>query len=262
MFIKRFHPKRLIPGIFRRILEKKYNFLWNNSLLGKNNKSFISNIKNKFKDEKLFLIANGPSLKDMDLTVLKDKHVMCMNRFYIYFDKIGFTPEFIVCVEDFVLEQFADDFNKLNIKYKFMNWRKHKIIPNSNFLKESFAFNPFFQTDLTKPTHFGGTVTFACLQLAYYLGFKEVIIVGMDHSFKEKGIANKIEVRKYEKDESHFDANYFPKGMKWKLPDLVKSEISYNIAKNIYENSGRKIIDCTIKGKCTIFEKGEFSNFI
>lgn len=262
MNIQRFHPNRLFPAIKRRLIEKKYLYLWNNTKLGKQNKTFISSIKDKYKDEKLFLIANGPSLKEMDLTLLKDKHVMCMNRFYIYFDKLGFTPEFLVCVEDLVLEQFASDFNDLDIKYKFVNWRKHKIIPNSNFLKESFAFNPFFQTDLIKPTHFGGTVTFACLQLAYYLGFKEIIIIGMDHNFKEKGVANKIEVRKYEKDESHFDSNYFPKGMRWKLPDLEKSEIGYQIAKDFFEKNDRKIIDCTINGKCTIFEKGTLSIFI
>jgi hypothetical protein len=262
MDIKRFHPTRIFPGIKRRIIEKKFLYLWNTSAISKKNKTYIKTLHNKHKGERLFLIANGPSIKDMDLSGLKNEYTMCMNRFYIYFEKLGFIPNYLLCVEDLVLEQFSDDFNNLPIENKFVNWRLQKTIDKCHYLKEDFAINPFFQTDLTKPTHFGGTVTFACLQLAYYLGFQEVIIIGLDHSFKEKGIPNKTEVRQYEKDESHFDPNYFPKGMKWKLPDLDKSEIGYRIARDFYEKNGRKIIDCTINGKCDIFVKGELSSYL
>ncbi len=258
--LKKFHPTRLIPAIQRRLAEKKFLKLWNNSNKGKENKEYLKTLKDIHKGERLFLIANGPSIKDMDLGVLKNEFTMCMNRFYIYFDKIGFVPNYLVCVEDLVLGQFAEDFNNIPIEGKFVNWRFHQQINKCHYLKEAFAFNPFFQNDITNPTHFGGTVTFACLQLAYYMGFSEIIIIGMDHSFKEKGIPNKIEVRKYEKDESHFDPNYFPKGMKWKLPDLDKSEIGYLIARNFYESNNRKIIDATINGKCEIFDKQDFSS--
>ncbi|TNE53544.1 MAG: DUF115 domain-containing protein [Bacteroidetes bacterium] len=259
--IKRFHPTRVIPAIKRRLIERRFLALWNNSEAGKKNQEYLRSIKDRHRGERLFLIANGPSIKDMDLSVLKDEFTMCMNRFYIYFEKIGFIPNYFVCVEDLVLGQFADDFNNLPLEDKFVNWRLHKRIDQCHYLKESFAFNPFFQEDLTQPTHFGGTVTFACLQLAYHLGFEEVIIIGMDHSFKEKGVANKIEVRTYEKDESHFDPNYFPKGMKWKLPDLDKSEIGYAIARDHYKKNGRRIIDATVNGKCTIFPKKDFYEY-
>jgi len=259
--VRRLHPYRVIQGVQRRLAEKRFARLWEKSEAANKSKAYLKSIQNKYAGQRLILIANGPSIGQMDLRVLKDEYTMCMNRFYIYFDKIGFIPNFLVCVEDLVLGQFAEDFNKLPIEAKFVNWRLHKQIPNSHFLKESFALNPFFQTDLTQATHFGGTVTFACLQLAYYLGFTEVIIIGMDHSFKEKGVANKVEVRSYEKDESHFDPNYFPKGMKWRLPDLDKSEIGYAIARDFYEKNGRKIIDATIGGKCQIFPKADYYTY-
>ena len=97
-----------------------------------------------------------------------------------------------------------------------------------------------------------------CLQLAFFMGFSKVVIIGMDHFFKEKGIPAKAEIRTQNKDESHFDSNYFPKGVKWLLPDLEKSEFSYGIANTFYKNHDRKIIDATINGKCKIFEKGKF----
>jgi hypothetical protein len=38
-----------------------------------------------------------------------------------------------------------------------------------------------------------------------------VILVGLDHNYREKGVPSKVEVRQSEKDESHFDPKYFPK---------------------------------------------------
>lgn len=259
--LTRFAPSRLLPGIERRLKEVPFTQAWYNSLQGKKNRSYLQQIHNRYAGERLFLIANGPSIKDMDLSVLKDKYTMAMNRFYIYFDKIGFVPTFLTCVEELVLEQFKEDFKKLPCE-TFFNWRFYKQFPNAHFLKETYSFNPFFQENILEPTHFGGTVTFACLQLAYYMGFDDVVIIGMDHSFKEKGTPNKEEVRGYEKDESHFDPNYFPKGSKWKLPDLDKSEYSYAQARMFYEKNGRKIIDATVNGKCDIFEKDLLANYL
>ncbi|MCF8275175.1 MAG: DUF115 domain-containing protein [Flavobacteriales bacterium] len=218
------------------------------------NKNKIRDYRNKHLGETLYLLANGPSIKKTDLKALKGRTVMCMNRFYIKFSELGYTPNYLVCIEETVLERFSEDFQNLSIPI-FINWRTRNEIPNGIYLKESFDIVPFFQKDMTLPANSGGTVTYVCLQLAYYMGFHKVVILGMDHSFKEKGIAGKAEIRKEEKDESHFDPNYFPKGMKWIIPDLVKSELSYSIARNEFETNGRQIVDATIGGKCEVFEK-------
>ncbi|MCF2518422.1 6-hydroxymethylpterin diphosphokinase MptE-like protein [Dyadobacter sp. CY351] len=259
--LERLNPTRLIPGIGRRLSEIPHSIAWESSKKGIANRKNLESFKGRYKGEKLFLIANGPSLKDMDLSVLKNEYTMCMNRFYMYFDRLNFTPTFLTCVQDLVLEQFKDDFEKLEC-ITFFNWRFRNEFSKAIFLKESYSINPFFQTDLTKATQIGGTVTFASLQLAYYLGFKEVIIIGMDHSFAEKGTPNKLEVRTHEEDKSHFDPNYFPKGIKWKLPDLKKSEYSYDLARIAFEQDGRKIIDATVGGHCMVFEKGVLKDYL
>lgn len=257
----RLNPKRVIPAIERRLKEIPHLFKWNFSTLGLENKKSIKRIKDIHKNETLYLIANGPSINKTNLHLLKDKTTMCMNRFYIKFNSLDFVPNYLVCIEETVLDQFFEDFNSLEIQ-TFVNWRARKKIKNSIYLKESFSLFPFFQRDITKPTNAGGTVTFVCLQLANYMGFKKVVILGMDHFFKEKGIAGKSEVRTQERDESHFDPNYFPKGIKWLLPDLVKSEYSYKIANDFYLKNGKEIIDATIDGKCEIFKKDKLENHL
>lgn len=259
--ITRLNPQRIFPAIKRRLKEIPHYIAWKYSEVGKKNLEFLSLYKDKHKGETLYLLANGPSINDTNLSLLKDKNVMCMNRFYIKFDSLGFLPNYLVCIEETVLDRFAEDFSKLPIP-AFVNWRTRNKIPNVNYLKESFDIQPFFQSDITKPANTGGTVTFICLQLAYFMGFTKVVILGMDHSFKEKGIAGKAEIRKGEKDESHFDPNYFPKGMKWVIPDLVKSELGYAMARDYYVKNGREIVDATINGKCTVFKKVNFEDHV
>lgn len=257
--IKRLYPQRIIPAIIRRLRELPHLYAWKYSILGMNNKNILEGLKNKHNGETLYLLANGPSINKTDLSVLNGKTVMCMNRFYIKFKDLNFIPNYLVCIEETVLNQFSEDFCKLKVP-TFVNWRTRLKIPGAIYLKESFNLNPFFQPNITEPANTGGTVTYMCLQLAYFMGFNKVVILGMDHSFKEKGLAGKAEIRTYEKDESHFDPNYFPKGMKWVLPDLQKSEYSYYLANEFYKKEEKIIIDATIGGKCNVFEKVEFKD--
>jgi hypothetical protein len=257
----RFRPSRILYAIIRRIKELYHGASWYFTRMGKESRKDIQTFSGLHLNSTLYLIANGPSLAKMDIELLKGRDVMVMNRFYIMFKKLSFIPKYLVCVEETVLDRFQEDMSTLPCT-TFVNWRVRDRFRNSHFLKESYALNPFFQYDLTKPTQFGGTVTFACLQLAYYMGYKDVIIIGMDHRFKETGTPATPEIRTYEKDESHFDPNYFPKGMKWMLPDLEKSEFSYRLARVAYEKDGRRIIDCTIDGNCNVFEKGRLEDYL
>ena len=192
---------------------------------------------------------------------------MSMNRAYLLFSQWGFAPSYFVCINGLVLEQFHEDIVQLPMP-KFLNFTHRKLFDISHcdgtliFLKLALAINDGFSADITKQIYSGGTVTYASLQLAYYMGFKEVVLIGLDHSFVEKGKANKIVVRTEDKDESHCHPNYFPKGIKWGLPDLYRSEIAYSLAKETFEADGRRIIDATVDGQCNVFPKGKFDELV
>ncbi len=127
----------------------------------------------------------------------------------------------------------------------------------------------FLDTDYTLPEDFSGdatgrmfegfTVTYVCLQLAYFMGFSEAILIGVDHNFVTKGPANTT-VTSEGDDPNHFSGKYFGKGFRWQLPDLEGSERAYRMAKAAYEADGRQVLDATVGGKLTIFEKVEFES--
>jgi hypothetical protein len=95
------------------------------------------------------------------------------------------------------------------------------------------------------------------MQIAYYLGFLKVILLGVDHSFETKGEPHTIVVSEGD-DSNHFDPHYFGKGFRWQLPDLETSEMAYRIAKDKFENANREIVDATINGKLQVFHKVDY----
>ena len=100
-------------------------------------------------------------------------------------------------------------------------------------------------------------MTFMALQLAYHLGFKEVVLVGVDHSFATAGPPNQL-VTSAGADPNHFDPNYFGRGVRWQLPDLDMSERAYRLARDAFAAAGRTVIDATVGGKLTVFPKADF----
>lgn len=251
---------RVVEAVNRRLKDVPHTNDWNNSLLGKTNHQRLNRFYNKHAGERCFVIANGPSLANMDLTVLKNEVTFGMNRLYLIFDKMGFVPTYHSVINDLVIDQFAADIAALPTT-KFVNWSQRNLFNQSKdllYLRTYLNIEDKFSHDVTRGIYSGGTVTYATLQLAYYMGFSEVYLIGLDHNFADKGRPNATEVREQAEDKNHFHPDYFPKGVKWQLPDLYRSELSYAMARQAFEADGRKVKDATVDGKCEVFEKVAF----
>lgn len=219
----------------------------------------ILSLQGKHKGQRCVIIGNGPSLKYMDLSLLKDEVTFGLNRFYLLANEIGFLPNYYVIVNKLVIEQCASEINELPSP-TFLSWNARDSVDftsNSIFLHS--IPGPTFSTDLSEGVWEGATVTYVAMQVAFYLGFQQVVLVGVDHSFATKGAPHTIVVSEGD-DPNHFDPRYFGKGFRWQLPDLETSELAYRIAKFKFAEAGREIIDATIGGKLEIFPKVNYKD--
>ncbi len=222
----------------------------------------INKLKNSHSGERCVIIGNGPSLKNTNLSKLKNVFTIGMNRFYMAFPELGFTSSILLTVNDLVIEQCAEDIRNLPIP-TFVSWRGRKYIqpsPNLHYLHTSYVL-PGFSTNAAGRLWEGATVTFVAMQLAYFMGFKQVILIGVDHSFATQGTPNTTVVSGGD-DPNHFNPGYFGKGFRWQLPDLETSEIAYAMAKSAYEKDGREILDATVGGKLAVFPKVNYDSII
>lgn len=211
--------------------------------------------------KRCFIIGNGPSLKQTDLSKLRNEFTFGMNRIYLLFPELGFTTTYFVSINDLVIEQCAEEIAALPIP-KFIAWhsnRHFKRFPDDTVFLYSTYTGSGFAYDLTRRVWEGATVTNVALQIAFYMGFEQVILIGVDHNFASKGEANKTVISQGD-DPNHFSASYFGKGFRWQLPDLDTSEIGYNLARSAYQKAGRQVLDATVGGKLTVFPKVDYNS--
>jgi hypothetical protein len=212
-------------------------------------------LKDTHRGERCFIIGNGPSLKHTDLSRLSNECSIGMNRFYLAYPDLGFTNTYYLAINDLVVEQCAADIQRLQLPV-FLSWRGRKwVTPAENiyYLFTTYT-GPRFTRDIARRLWEGATVTYTALQLAYYLGFQQVILIGVDHNFVTKGKPNTTVISNGD-DPNHFDPRYFGKGFRWQLPDLETSERAYTLARDAYERAGHQILDATIGGKLRIFPR-------
>ncbi|MEW6240308.1 MAG: hypothetical protein AB1564_05815 [Chloroflexota bacterium] len=241
----------------------------------------LAALKDIHKGKRAFVIANGPSLKQTDLSKLRNEFTFGMNRIYLIFPELGFSTTYLTVVNDLVIEQTINDLIALEIP-KFLSWRSRRhffdLKPFDVAQGKPSTFNPStslraslptflyttyqspkFSTDVRGRVWEGATVTNVTLQLAFHMGFQQVILIGVDHNYIAAGRPNTT-VTSQGDDPNHFSPAYFGKGFRWQLPDLETSEMGYRMARKAYEDAGREVLDATIGGKLTVFPKVDYNS--
>jgi hypothetical protein len=262
--IKDITIKRLANAILRRIKSIPHNLSWFLPFsFTIKNKNKLKSFHNIHKDERCFIICNGPSLKSIDFSFLKNEKTIGMNRIYLMKDQNEFSPNYLACIDKkSQLLQFTKDYDNLEIPC-FFNWDVRNLFtkkPNQIFIKSKFESN--FSTDIVRePMGNGKSVTYACIHLAYYMGFKEVYLIGKDHSYntiKKAGVG----ISSTGNEDNHFIKGYYTKGQNWDAPDYRSEENAYKLSREAFNNDGRVIKDATINGKLNVFEKVDFFKLI
>jgi hypothetical protein len=261
--------KRLTPTPIWHRVSRTYWWWYNRgrhvvarplSPLWRTNQKRLLSYKNRHQGQRCFIIGNGPSLKHTELSRLQGEFTFGLNRIYLLFPELGFPTTYLVSVNELVLEQCAGDLQTLALP-KFITWRARRWFakdPQTLFLDSDYTGPENFNPDLTQRIFEGFTVTFVALQVAFYMGFDQAILIGVDHSFETQGPPNTTVVSAGD-DPNHFSPNYFGKGFRWQLPDLAGSERAYRLADAAYNQAGRQVIDATVDGKLTIFPKADYS---
>ena len=223
----------------------------------------LAALKDIHRGERCFIIGNGPSLRQTDLSKLRNETTFGLNRIYLLFPELGFSTTYLVSTNDLVIEQCRDEMLALPCE-KFLTWRSMRLFEEQpvepeklpTFLYTTYT-GPKFARNAAGRIWEGATVTYVAMQLAFHMGFSQVILIGVDHNFVTRGQANTT-VTSEGNDPNHFAPDYFGKGFRWQLPDLVTSERAYSMARTAFQADGRVVLDATLNGKLTLFPKVDY----
>ena len=217
----------------------------------------LNSYKNKHRDQRCVIIANGRSLKEMDLSFLKNEITIGLDQIDIRISNEDFSPTYYICLDPLLIDQCPDKILQMS-STKFLDIEFLNFIDNPiDFVSLCKTNRLIFTRDARDAIGDCPTSVFAALQLAYFMGFDEVILIGNDHHLVSDNIIRP-------QTESNKDTNViftldrFGEDPRNSLTDLEKITVAYQMAKRNFEAEGRRIIDATVGNKLAIFPKVDY----
>lgn len=250
-----------INPYFNGLQMLKNRLLWDLKLESWRSRKKIRTWQNKYAGQKAVILCNGPSLLKSELSLLQNTFTFGLNKINLLFEQSHFRPSCIVAVNRHVIEQNKSFYNTTDIPLFLDSYGSSFIKKNKDTIFLHSTHQMQFAKNCSMSIHQGATVTYVALQLAYHMGFTQVALIGCDHYFSTVGPANKL-VASTETDPNHFDHRYFSGGVKWQLPDLLQSEVSYLLAKKEFTNDNRLIFNATEGGALELFQRISLVNFL
>lgn len=217
----------------------------------------IEQLKQVHKGKRCFIVATGSSLKGEDLEKLREENEISisMNRVYSFFENTRWRPQYYVFIDRGGIKNYEEDIKRLDLKtmiigdgYEefwedFNNENMYKIhVTHTN--SDSNVLD--FSEQCEQAVYGGATVTYCCIQLAVYMGFDTIYLLGVDCDYKQGGSSQ------------YFTSNYVKQGVKSGRYDLEENLAAYKMAREYAEKHNIKIYNATRGGKLEVFERVNF----
>lgn len=215
-------------------------------------------------------MGGGPSLKKIDPSHLVDEATFGVNGIYLIRDWLGFLPTYLVVEDKLVVSDRGADIGALRGPVKFYDDRYNPQIPPDDRTVNIRMFDdysdypgfPEFSSDASRGVWCGGTVSYLCLQLAYYLEFDPVYLIGFDHNYVKPDHvqADGVVWTSRGEDPNHFHPDYFGAGKKWHDPRVDRMEVAYHRASKEFAAVGRRVLNATVGGKLEVFPRVSYDS--
>lgn len=198
--------RRMLRPYFWLNMKKEFFVVWlRKRILNRSSQyRFLRNLRNTHIGERCFIVATGPSLTIKDLDSLHDSDVYCfgMNSCVLVLDRTKWVPNLFGIQDEFVYKSVEDKLNGFS-----ENLLKGRILV-SNTIKAIFPsakkYPKFylhyldhkydrertgkikFSEECSNVVYDGYSVIFSLMQIAIYMGFNEIYLLGCDCNYKQE----------------------------------------------------------------------------
>lgn len=235
---------------------------------------YLKTLKGIHRGKRCFIIGNGPSLLASDLEKLQGEYTFAANRIFRIFDHTDWRPTYYLSVDEKVLKETQDELANWDLGHLFLRYDKTNITGPVNkitkicherlvfYTKHPGVYNPVTYISEDVSDHFcdGTTVTFGAIQLAIYMGFNEIYLLGVDHNYSRTyDLSGNVQVH------NTIDDYFYRRKLDRKTSypgNLHNSQFAYSIAKEYCDTHGIRICNATRGGKLEVFERVDFDELM
>ena len=227
------------------------------------------------------VICNGPSLTSVSNEWLDRFPTFGSNRVWLKYSPDVLVTLDLKMVHNAILQQEmlvgfdgSDEVYVSRVSADLLTQERlpdHAVVLKAwnNIMDEEGRLSPAFSNDPLEMLVSGGTVTYGLLQFAFWKGFRKILVVGCNHTFRDpRG--------------DHFDDSYNaevgipydrtdtdpslagsgPGEWFWNEDNFVaKVNMFYSVAQQAFANAGGEIINCTPDTKCPVFRVDDWRNY-
>lgn len=149
--------------------------------------------KNSHKGERCFILATGPSLNMSDILLLRNEFTIGMNSICLLYKDTDWRADLFGVQDDAIYEKLKDVLHNYpenvivsqNIYDRFEDSRIFDVFPlNSKYNYYDFRYTDKlhvkFSDDSYATVYDAYSITFSLMQIAIYMGFKEIYLMGCD----------------------------------------------------------------------------------
>jgi glycosyltransferase involved in cell wall biosynthesis len=217
----------------------------------------IMKLKNLYLDKgRLFIIGNAPSINNMNISLLNNEYTLVVNRGYMLKDK-GLKHASFYCICDmYSYRIYGNEIDLSFADYYFASTWTGWDRPCDNLYTFDISLNwditgyEKMQFDISKPIITGRTVVLEALQIAIYMGFKEIYFIGVDLNFTAA--------------ERHFyrpnEEENKPEYTRWANENTMSMINNFKSANSILSKNGIKIYNAGIGGNLNTIERVDYSS--
>lgn len=235
----------------------------------------LRSYQRRFAGERCFIIGNGPSLCVEDLDALQGEYTFASNRIFTLYNRTDWRPTFFAAQDEEVIRSIRPQLQEAvrQSEAAFLPMAMYGSCREALAAEDQVVWMPLrfvpprrnryrFATDLSKEVIEGLTITYSCMQLAAYMGFQEIYLLGVDHSY---GVAVDNDGRVISQDTStadHFaDAGQVAIENR-NLPKIVEMTRAYNSAEQFSKEGGFRIYNATRGGKLEVFQRVSLDSLV
>lgn len=141
------------------------------------------------RSDRCFIVANGPSIRDMPLGRIAGEDIFCVNRGF-HATAFGLPPPRFLVVSDLaVYRDYSAEIDQADVERRFLSAACLFAKPYSFDSKVSVFGSSNLQLSMggLVPSnglfHIGGTVVLSACQIAFFMGYREINVLGVDLSY-------------------------------------------------------------------------------
>lgn len=242
--------------------ESLYAWMREKGLLSNTKVKYIRSIKNSHMGGRCFIVATGPSLTMEDLNFIKDEYSFGMNSSVLVLDKTEWTPDIFGIQDEYVYAKVERDLleksksrlagrilvsntirNLFPSSRQFHNFFLHYLDHKYNHEKTGEIR---FSEDCSAVIYDDYSIIFSLMQLALYMGFKEIYLLGSDCNYNNE------------------KAHFIDHGAKDPFAANAGSRLIYvhSKFKDFAEKHGVKVVNCTRGGMLEIYPRMQLEDVL